>query len=429
MRNRPLKVGLVANAPTRRGGAIVRWLWVLSTMTGCVAILGVPDLSFDERAEQGAVDGSSRPGDAARSSDDGSLSSPADSGPASCKADLKTDTRNCGACGHDCTHGFCNDGLCTLKDDLGGPTALALTADHVYVGLIGDNALQGVIRCPKDGCASPTVGPERISPEDAGYMEVFGLVTSPNYVFATDYYGSNGGKAWRMNLDGGGLSHVPEGALQQRSYGIAIDRTHLYWVDAYDPGGLYDCALPECKSPHLIKALAGPELIAVGPDQRIAYTHQDGYQLSTCRSKDDCGAPQLVTSNASPGYINAIAIDDGSVFFAAGGQIYSCALSPLCANPTKVVDEVGQLVTTFAVSRGTLWFAVLPIDDADNAVSAEGTIKTCIATQCSGAGVRVIATKQKDPEAIALDDKSVYWANNGIRRSTAGIGSVVKAPR
>lgn len=66
--------------------------------------------------------------------------------------------------------------------------------------------------------------------------------------------------------------------------------------------------------------------------------------------------------------------------------------------------------------------ACLWIDD-------EGAVKTCTLGTSTCTGVRVIATKQRAPEAIALDAKSVYWVNGGKRESTGGIGSIVKAPR
>lgn len=414
--------GSATGQGVRGSPCLGRVFWVLPILTGCAAIIGVPDLTFDERAGQDggfATDGTA--GDP-----DGSTPAPDGGGAIDCKADLKTDTQHCGACGHDCSHGICRDGLCTLRDGLGGPQALALTNEAVYVGLIGNLALQGVISCPKNGCASATVAPRRISPADAGYIEVFGLATSTQHVFATDYYGGNDGKLWRMDLAGGGLAHVPASGTQQRSYGIAMDSTHAYWVEANDPGGIFDCALPSCTTPHLIRALTSPELIAVAPDKRVVYTDQGGFGLWTCPSKDNCASPQEIPS---VGHINGLVVDNGTVYWASRRQIFSCALSPLCATPAKEVDETSLVVTALAVSGSTLWYAGLPLNDAGAFVNEEGVIKTCAVGSCADGSTKVLATKQKAPEAMALDANSVYWANNGRRGYTDGIGSVVKAPR
>jgi hypothetical protein len=48
---------------------------------------------------------------------------------------------------------------------------------------------------------------------------------------------------------------------------------------------------------------------------------------------------------------------------------------------------------------------------------------------CTGAGVRVLATDQKDPSAMTVDANSVFWANSGKRGFSDGIGNLLKAPR
>jgi hypothetical protein len=403
----------------------------LSLLSGCAAIIGVPDLTLEETPAQEKLDGSSVDGSSSMgdgSTTDGSTAQADGSPNVGCNADLKTDKRHCGACGHDCTNGTCKDGLCTLTSDLEAPEAIALTDDTVYIGLSGDRDLQGVLRCPKTGCASPTVGAEHVSPADAGYLEVLGLVTWQQHVFATDYYGYNSGKVWRMELDGGGFTQVPpSSAPQQRSYGVAIDPTHLYWVESYEPGAIYDCELPDCATAHPIRTqLTTPELIAVAPDKRLVYTDNGGHELWTCPSKDDCASPQKVSTSY---YINGVVIDGGTVYWAAWSTVYSCSLSPVCANPTTVVDEPGSVVTALAVSSGRIWYSSVLVNDAEVAIDDEGSIKTCTIDGCTGAGARVIATKQKAPQALILDDKSVYWANAGKRHNTGGIGTVVKAPR
>jgi hypothetical protein len=315
--------------------------------------------------------------------------------------------------------------VCALTDSLGGAETVAVRGDTLYIGLSGDDTLAGVISCQTNGCFSSTVGPSHLTPANGPSVQIEQIVTNATDLYASDYYSANGG-----------FLHVdPTGAVtrlagtQGRSYGLAIDTSSAYWVEASDPGNLWWCALPACPSPQRIRGpLSYPERIVVTSDGAIVYTDSQGFAMWKCNAKADCATPVRIPSH--PGSVNAMVVDGSTLYWAVHEEILSCSLSPLCANPTSIVTGTpGEIVTAIAVSGPQLYYATLPITDAADWVNTDGVVKKCAISSCTGNGIQVLATKQPAPSAMTLDTKSVYWANGGERGSTGGHGSVMKAPR
>jgi len=95
-------------------------------LTGCSALLDVKDLYFDPNAgvtggPDGSTDGPTT-NETGTANDGGTESS-------TCFADLLTDSKNCGRCGHDCVGGACNAGKC----------------EAVELGTIADAPLQDMV--------------------------------------------------------------------------------------------------------------------------------------------------------------------------------------------------------------------------------------------------------------------------------------------
>src|SRR5688572_23931949 len=139
----------------RRAGRLLGSFALACLAAACTSLIGVPDLYLDPNA----ISGSGSEGGAG--SETGTTDGPpvGEAGAdvvVQCNADLKTDTKNCGACGHDCTDGVCTDGLCILAQDMASPGAMTVRGSSVYVGLHGGTG--AIVSCPTSGCASATVG-------------------------------------------------------------------------------------------------------------------------------------------------------------------------------------------------------------------------------------------------------------------------------
>ncbi len=117
---------------------LVRALWppfllVALALASCSAVLGLADPQLYP-AEAGAPeqDATTPVGDASAGKETGS--------PPTCRADLESDARNCGTCGHDCGRGTCKSGACQpfLLVDLDTESATAVVVDdtYLYVGAL-----------------------------------------------------------------------------------------------------------------------------------------------------------------------------------------------------------------------------------------------------------------------------------------------------
>jgi len=400
----------------------------VSVLTGCAGLIGVPDLTFDENAEAGSnnPDGqaSSSSGDVITSGDgpNGDTSTP------TCNADLKTDKANCGACGHDCTNGLCADGICTLLENTYGAEAIAVQGDTVYLGFLGDSNPAGIVSCPTNGCASATVAAKPLLPP-AQSVTIERIAVNATHLYASNYYDPGNPLRIALSSTDGGSFPFPHTA-GTRSYGLALDSTTLYWTENESTGGVYQCPIPDCTGGFKkIADASNPELVVVAADGAVIFSDDNGYTIKKCASKANCPAPVTVPNH--PGaYVNDFKIDNNILYWAGRYEVLSCALSPLCANPTTIVPEVtNDVITAIAVSGPTVYWSVVTYsNDAGSFLNDEGVIKTCQIANC-GPTTKVIATKQKAPSQMALDAKSLYWTNNAHRGFVDGKGSVAKAPR
>jgi hypothetical protein len=122
-------------------------------LTGCTALIGVNDIYLDPNAgpggEGGLPDGSTADGPRGDGGADGG----------DCKADLQTDKKHCGRCGHDCFGGACKAGKCEgieLASITDAPLyEIAVSAQHVFVSprILLTTQTGGIWRVPKNGGA------------------------------------------------------------------------------------------------------------------------------------------------------------------------------------------------------------------------------------------------------------------------------------
>ena len=62
-------------------------------------------------------------------------------------------------------------------------------------------------------------------------------------------------------------------------------------------------------------------------------------------------------------------------------------------------------------------------------MDAGGRAASVIGGRSTTATVTDIASGQSAPSGLAVDDKSVYWSNQGIYENSGGSASIMKAPR
>ena len=202
-------------------------------LTGCNALLDVKDIYFvDPNADGGSAgaDGSTdAPSNVEGSTGDAGTES------STCVADLTTDPKNCGRCGHDCVGGTCAAGKCAA----------------VELGMVSG--------APFDD-----------------------LVVTDQFLFVSTRVTltTQSGGVWRLGKSGG----TPEPYVTLRyARGLAIFTDKLYFVVDDNPagtpgqsGGLYSCPIVGAAPcvPTLIASATGPRAVTV--DQNKVYYGDDG---------------------------------------------------------------------------------------------------------------------------------------------------------
>ena len=207
----------------------VRWLFAGAiALTGCSALLDVKDIFLDPNAAQGGQDVSS---DGKLDPDGAAGDGGADGG--SCVANLQTDKKNCGRCGHDCLGGNCSAGKCQALElaTIGDAPLMhvVVSAQHVFVSTLvtqtGDVA--GIWRIPKAGGGAEKYVTTR-------YAEQMAILGDTLYFVVEDYAADTGG-FYSCPLLGPSPCSPTRIAPAETPRGITTDTGRVFYGDDSDP--------------------------------------------------------------------------------------------------------------------------------------------------------------------------------------------------
>jgi hypothetical protein len=301
-----------------------------------------------------------------------------DSGPA-CSADLSTDPKNCGRCGHDCFGGACSGGRCEARvigTDLGSVYGLAVSREAIYATSFSRKQLFS--------CTAPC--PNGLSPFASGRGELGEVAFDATSVYFTDW---GAGTTWGFirkcllpNCTGGPID-VATGflnpmrllALENRLYWtsdyqttlysasvghtgtappplqtvpdtrdtwiiyIAVTRDRVFWSNLGQvnagTGAIRSCTLPDCAGgpQTLAEGLNSPQRPTVANDT-LLWTSPNAIMqcaLPGCIG----GAKQLLGNLVVP---TALAVGGSRLYWTTPDGLYTCPL-PSCATPARVAPN------------------------------------------------------------------------------------------
>lgn len=133
---------------------------------------------------------------------------------------VESDSRNCGACGHDCFDAACSAGMCATQEVVPGvqePRALAVDETHVYWTTAGGE----VRRAPKEGGPADVIA--------SGQGDSRALAVEHTHVF---WIRPSDGTVVRAKKDGGGSGkpqQIFEGDAGDVLRGLALDDMRVYF--------------------------------------------------------------------------------------------------------------------------------------------------------------------------------------------------------
>jgi hypothetical protein len=417
-----------------RSGPIVRhdttarraWLFTGAAalvFAGCSFFTDSDGLAGDAAARDASIaDGAfdatndAAPGDASR--DGGGGSDASDATPSCPDASFQSDPRHCGACGHDCLGGTCNEGRCAPTALASGQVRtlwLALSANSVFWS-VGS----AIATCPKSGCGANA--PLAIVSGRTGIHEI---VAGAGRVFWTEC-GASDGAAYSCP-DTGCAAAAP--TLMASGFGcleaLALDEPHsVFYFASWE--NLYSCPLDTCSSASSSRIakdrtgyISSLELVGATPfwlEAEIGLHAcvapsciPEGARLVAQTQRNAISTPSVVGSFAywtsywagpaqdfDPDQLPQITVGTGGVVVRAPLTQNGGAAEVLIAggSPTAVVaDDTG------------FWFA-------DH---LSGSILACPSSGCD-AGAAPVALGQGKPFSLVQDESALYWGNYGDGR-------------
>jgi len=320
--------------------------------------------------------------------------------------DLQKDTKNCGACGHDCQGGSCNLGVCqdvTLASSQVKPYSIATDGTNVY----WTNYSGSVVRVPVGGGATTSiattgqVGSEYIA------------VDSTNVYWVDD---SSGGVINTCLKTASGCTPTVIASGQTWNIGgIAIDSSYVYWTLPGDGNGfpaISRClkSATNCTPTVLITATGPGDANAIATDGTNLYWTDASSNVVTC-TISSCSGTKTTLISGYPGSL--LALDSGTnIFWGGGTAVYQCDRT----NPSKCSGSLTTLasesnVTSIAVDSTNVYWSIN---------GGSGDIRQCKVGGCGGVPKTVASGPGSDTYGLALDSTSIYWSNSG------GSGSIMK---
>jgi hypothetical protein len=296
--------------------------------------------------------------------------------------DEQNNSKNCGACGHDCLAGPCSAGACqsvTLVpplDDSGQAIVSGLAVDSTNVYWTVESL---VMKCSLGGCSQPTVvasgqaspGVIRVASGDLYWTTT--PTSGPSAIMKcaqgtcakptthASYSGTpidmavnSAGVFWLVQLPTiavmtcpfGGCTGGPHTLTTDPNYPsrIAVDSTNVYWTDSSDPGFIMRCPVGGCMQPipvfDFTFSMNWPFGIAVSP-AGVYWTNENTGTVSRCSLNASCPQP----TNVAQGQGNPadIALDMTDVYWinkTSPATVNKCPLAGCGGSGTTVASQL-----------------------------------------------------------------------------------------
>jgi hypothetical protein len=329
---------------------------------------------------------------------------PGEAGADGCVANVTSDPKNCGACGHDCLGGSCESGACLpFRFGFIDASAESIATNDAGVYWVVQNG-SAVLECPLAGCTSPgsvlagslsntvalaAVGPTLAVLDSNDLQAVTTPAGAATMVYPPSSFTINSG--YTVCTDGAGHLAVASSSNGQRT----VDRIFI------DGGGLGNLAYTNNLS-----------AVGCGAGHLFWQRNDVGYDtIYACADPADCGAPASIYPGPNTTETHITATVD-QVYFTrrSQGTLNRCALAG-CVQPTILYTGVD--LNGVALDGQFVYFTS----------GTGGIVARCTQDGC-GASYTALATNQINPHALIVTDTAIYWATDGIPPAGADAGTM-----
>lgn len=394
----------------------VRALLLLTAVSGCAGLVGLPDLTYEDPPDggndaatrmDGSVDATGPSLDATPA--DASAADAADSGPG-CSPDLSADRDNCGRCGHSCGGGDCESGKCQpllIEDGVPYPHSVAVDLEYVYYAYGNDADGSGAVKRAPKTPKTPGTPPGSVTLFDA-HAQVTGVHVIGGKLFFTPSDGLHA-----CNTDGDAATCAATDALIASAYHarqVTSADGHVYFTSNEavthvrpDGGERFDLAA----------GVTDPWGIAT--NGRYVYYTSNTNTLE--RVPVDAGTIEDVGELREKNIESFVTADNLGFFWAyidpstgVGHVQGALDKTPASKTPYPSSGSPGTAVGIAIDANFVYWSDAG--DSGDAGVPGNGRLLMCPRSGCAETGPVVLATGLRGAGQIALDESAIYFLEN-----------------